>query len=150
MPSDRTSRVIGRDPSFYPLTWTLDQGFLDKLDGILTLFDRRDLEEDLANLLPQEWQDELQERSGRDPVDLLCEALIRLSEYAGQPEVCGCLQRTVEPFGITLRVPPGVEPADDAELVELLRDAWGDDESDESDDFDDEPTGSGAEAGTAR
>ncbi|TML22048.1 MAG: hypothetical protein E6G35_16525, partial [Actinobacteria bacterium] len=83
MPSDRTSRVIGRDPSFYPLTWTLDQGFLDKLDGILTLFDRRDLEEDLANLLPQEWQDELQERSGRDPVDLLCDALIRLSEYAG-------------------------------------------------------------------
>jgi hypothetical protein len=72
-------------------------------------------------------------RSGLDPVHLLCDAFDKLHEYAGLEELCFSLRSAVEPYGITVRFPPGVQPRDNAELVELFRDDADDEEFGDAD-----------------
>jgi hypothetical protein len=127
--SARTERAIGRDPSFHPVTWTLDRELLNQLwHETLDVFGNKLWNESMYGLIPPRWQEEIYRRSGRDVTDVLYDGLDRLGDYVTLGRFCGSLQRAVGPYGITLRFPPGVEPT--------LSTAGSDDE-DEFDDFDD-------------
>jgi hypothetical protein len=140
--SARTARAIGRDPSFHPVTWTLDRKFLNEIwRETLDVFGNKLWHESMYGLFPDEWQEELGQRSGRDVVDVLYDGLDKPSSYLALDRFCGSLRRALEPYGITLRFPPGITPtdapaggADDED-----EDEFGDFDFDELDDFDEEP-----------